>query len=105
MAEPDTLRGWIRASRQTQRRIVIAAGVVTGAGLALRPWLPFIGLLVAFAGVVIGVCGWWVTTAHISDWRGQLAHHAARRAGAAASAPSTSPSTPPSDPSSPPAST
>jgi uncharacterized membrane protein len=70
------LNAWIVASQRAQKRVVIVAIAVLLVGIVLK----FIGavpalisnVVIAFA-LILGVCGFWVTAAHISDWRMRLA--------------------------------
>ena len=77
--EPMELRAWIAASQRTQKKVVAAAVVCLciGLGLRLGHVLPTLvtGVIMVFA-VILGICGFWVTTAHIADWRMRLDRHA-----------------------------
>jgi hypothetical protein len=71
--ERDKLRGYVAASRRLQRRLVI--GVVVAAAVALGGFA-VVPTVAAFALLAIGcvaICGLWITTSHIADWRAQLA--------------------------------
>ena len=76
--EPLELRTWIAASQRTQKRVVATAAAILMVGLGLRmghvlPTLvTSVGMLFA---VILGICGFWVTAAHISDWRMRLDPH------------------------------
>lgn len=71
----NELRTWIAASQRTQKRVVAAAVaiLIVGLGLRLGQVLPTIitSVIMLFA-VILGICGFWVTAAHISDWRMRL---------------------------------
>ncbi len=76
--DPIELRTWIAASQRTQKRIVIVAGVFLLVGLGFRighvvPTL--VSSVVMLFAVILGICGFWVTAAHISDWRMRLDRH------------------------------
>ncbi|MBP9085651.1 MAG: hypothetical protein KBG15_06005 [Kofleriaceae bacterium] len=77
--DPIELRAWIVASQRTQKRVVAAAfaGLVVGYGLRLGHVFPTLvtSVIMLFA-VILGICGFWVTAAHISDWRMRLDRHA-----------------------------
>jgi len=66
------LEDWIGRTRQTQRRLAlaIAGGAVVAIGLAL--WWSHLGMVALGIVVVVAVCGFWVTSSHIADWRGKL---------------------------------
>lgn len=69
------LNAWIVASQRTQKRVVIVAIAIllVGVGLKLVGAVPALisNVVIAFA-LILGVCGFWVTAAHISDWRMRL---------------------------------
>ncbi|MEZ4364769.1 MAG: hypothetical protein R2939_00610 [Kofleriaceae bacterium] len=68
------LLGWIADSERRQRRlrVVTAAGGVLGLGaLAIDRT---VGLMVLGATATISIVTYWVTAAHIADWRQQLEH-------------------------------
>ena len=77
MAEPyrsdAQLETWIRETQRNQRRLALGLGV--GAGIAGIAWWfdGFVGKTLVFGIVVTAICGFWITAAHIADWRTQLA--------------------------------
>jgi xanthosine utilization system XapX-like protein len=67
------LEGYIAQTTRTQRRLGVglAIGFVAAViGTIVRvPFAPHaIGLV-----VIVGLCGFWVTGAHITDWRRRIA--------------------------------
>ncbi len=76
------LRIWIAASQRTQKRVVAAAvaSLIVGLGLRLGHALPsLVTSIVMLFAVILGICGFWVTAAHISDWRMRLDRQARSR--------------------------
>lgn len=71
-AERRRLSGYIDGSRRVQRRLALVLGPLGAAGVALALWRPLFGGLVVLAAVIVAICGFWVTAAHISDWRMQI---------------------------------
>ena len=66
------LEGYILATRANQRKLAI--GVLIAAALTLVlaiARVPF-ALVGLFAVAIVGICGFWVTSAHIADWRRKL---------------------------------
>lgn len=73
--DPIELRTWIATSLRTQKRVVVAAVVLLSIGFVL--WLgqmlpTLVTSVIMLFAVILGICGFWVTAAHISDWRMQL---------------------------------
>jgi uncharacterized membrane protein HdeD (DUF308 family) len=69
------LQAWIESSQRTQRRVVAIAivGAVVAFVLRATSVLPsFVGVVLILGAVITGVCGFWVTAAHIADWRARL---------------------------------
>lgn len=77
------LLGYIDASRRVQRRLGVGLAVAVAAALVVFAVEPFAGKLALALAVIVGVCGFWVTAAHISDWRMQLGRLDARGGGRA----------------------
>ena len=80
--DANELRTWIAASQRTQKRVVAAALVCFSSGLGLRlseALPPIITSVVMLFAVILGICGFWVTAAHISDWRMRLDRQARSR--------------------------
>lgn len=78
----NELRTWIAASQRTQKRVVAAAVAILIVGLSLRlsQALPtLITSVIMLFAVILGICGFWVTAAHISDWRMRLDRQARSR--------------------------
>lgn len=82
-ADRTRLLGYIEGSKRTQRTLglgVAAAALLLGAALLLDRTAATLGLV----GVgIVAVCGFWVTAAHISDWRMQIARLDSRDRGRA----------------------
>lgn len=68
----EQLQTWIAETKRNQTRL--AAGLLIGAMVAIVAWQfhSLIGKGLLFAVVVTGVCGFWITSSHIADWRSQL---------------------------------
>jgi Flp pilus assembly protein TadB len=66
------LEGWISRTRRNQRilAIVLACAAVVAAGVAI--WLPRVGAVALAIVAIVAICGFWVTSSHIADWRGKL---------------------------------
>ncbi|MGE0869027.1 MAG: hypothetical protein AB7P03_10700 [Kofleriaceae bacterium] len=67
----EQLLGWIDQSRRTQKRLAIgvAAGVAAAIILTSR------GTGGGFAWLIVGiiaVCGFWITSTHIAEWKDQV---------------------------------
>jgi hypothetical protein len=84
--ERDRLHGYIANSRRVQRRLAIATVVLAAIGVAVLIADRMAGGLVLLLTAIVGVSGFWVTAAHIADWRLRLrsmdAPASPRRAGA-----------------------
>jgi hypothetical protein len=66
------LEGYIAATRANQRKLGIGIAIAGALTLVLAiARVPF-ALLGLFFVAVVGVCGFWVTSAHIADWRRKL---------------------------------
>ena len=67
------LEGYIAQTKRNQRRLGIVLAIAFVAALigtiAHVPFAPHVIGLVA----IVGVCGFWVTGAHIADWRRRIA--------------------------------
>ncbi|MBP9168674.1 MAG: hypothetical protein KBG48_14860 [Kofleriaceae bacterium] len=72
-AERARLTGYIVASRRVQRQLATVLAPLGAVGLILAVWQPLWGGLVLLAAVIVAICGFWVTAAHISDWKMQIA--------------------------------
>lgn len=71
-AERDRLHGYIAASRRVQRRLAVAVIALGAIGLGALAVHRAAGGIVLLTTVIVGVCGFWVTAAHIADWRLRL---------------------------------
>jgi len=71
-ARKAELEGWIAQSRRNMRRlalILLAAAIVSlGACFASRT----VGLLALAIVVAVGICGFWILGAHVTDWKFHL---------------------------------
>ena len=70
--ERDRLHGYIAASKRVQRRltlVVIALAVASVVALVIDRRL---GGFLLLGTAIVGGCGFWVTAAHIADWRLKL---------------------------------
>ncbi len=72
-AERARLTGYIDGSRRVQRRLAMVLAPLAVVGLGLAGWRPLWGGLVLLGAAIVAICGFWVTAAHISDWKMQLA--------------------------------
>lgn len=66
------LEGYILASRANQRKLAIGVAIAGAVMLVLAILRVPFALLGLFFVAVVGVCGYWVTAAHIADWRRKL---------------------------------
>ena len=82
--ERARLLGYIAGSKRTQRQLAIGLAVATVAVVVALVVAPLVGKLALLGVAVVGVCGFWVTAAHISDWRMQIARLDSRARGRAA---------------------
>lgn len=55
-----------------QRRLATVLAPLGAVGLGLALWRPLWGGLVVLAAAIVAICGFWVTAAHISDWKMQI---------------------------------
>jgi hypothetical protein len=73
--DKQQLEMWIARSQRVQRRVVVvavAAGIVSY-GLRRTGVVPeFVGTVLMLGAVITGVSGFWVTAAHVADWRARL---------------------------------
>jgi hypothetical protein len=67
------LEGWIARTRRNQRTLGIAAAAGAAVGLVVTVWMPRIGGLGLGIVAIVAICGFWVTSSHIADWRDKLA--------------------------------
>jgi len=66
------LEGWIAQTQRTQRKLAIGTAAGAVLALALAVWRPPIGGIGFAVVAIVGLCGFWVTSSHIADWRGKL---------------------------------
>lgn len=66
------LLGYIDGSRSVQRKLGVGIAAATAVALVVFALDAFLGKLALGLVLIVGVCGFWVTAAHISDWRMQL---------------------------------
>ncbi|MEZ4401085.1 MAG: hypothetical protein R3B06_13760 [Kofleriaceae bacterium] len=72
-AERARLTGYIAASQRVQRRLAVGLVVAAAPAIVATLWVaPLPGRLALLGLVIVGVCGFWVTAAHIADWKMQL---------------------------------
>ena len=76
--ERARLTGYIAASRRVQRRLGVGVAAATAIAAAVLVVSSTIGALALLGVGIIAVCGFWVTAAHISDWKMQLGRLDAR---------------------------
>lgn len=69
----EQLRAWIAQTRRNQRRLAIGLGLGAALALGARAADAFIGNTLIFSVIITGICGFWITSSHIADWRAQLA--------------------------------
>ena len=63
---------WIATTRRTQRRVLIGTGVLAAVSIGLMFWRSHVGELALFFVAVTALISYWVTAAHLSDWRYRL---------------------------------
>lgn len=72
-ARKAQLEDWIRNSSRARVRIARGSVIVAMAGILIAFALHrFTGVIVVTGGVAFGICGGWITTAHILTFRGLL---------------------------------
>ncbi len=71
-AERARLHGYIAASRRVQRRLAIAMVALVVVSAVVLGFHRAAGGIVLLTSAIVGVCGYWVTAAHIADWRLRL---------------------------------
>lgn len=71
---------WIVATRRTQRRVLGVLGALAVAAIALIFILPTPGKLALFFVAATAVVSYWVTAAHLADWRYRLRELDAKQA-------------------------
>jgi hypothetical protein len=73
--DKQQLEMWIARSQRVQRTVVVVAVVagVASYGLRLTDVVPgFVGTVLMLGAAITAVSGFWVTAAHIADWRARL---------------------------------
>lgn len=76
MSEPADRRAeltsWIEKSVATRKKLtrVLAAGAVIALGLLV--WNRAVGGVAIGIVAIVALCGYWIISAHIADWRGKL---------------------------------
>ncbi len=66
------LSGWIVRTRQNQRTLAVVIAVAAALSVALALWQSQLGMTALGIVVLVSICGFWVTSSRIADWRGQL---------------------------------
>ena len=71
-ATREQLEAWIASTRRVQRRlrVVIAAGAAVA--LALLLWSTAIGGFALLIVALVAICGFWITSSHLAEWRGAI---------------------------------
>lgn len=82
--ERARLLEYIAGSKRTQRLLAIGLAAATAGVVVTLLLAPMVGKLALLGVAIVGVCGFWVTAAHISDWRMQIARLDSRARGRAA---------------------
>lgn len=67
------LEGWISRTHRNQRVLAIVLGCAVAVAAGVMIWLPRVGGVAIAVVAIVAVCGFWVTSSHIADWRGKLA--------------------------------
>ena len=64
------LEAWIANSKRVRRRLAMVVAVLAIAGLAVRHSASQpVGAVLLLLAVILAVTGFWITAAHLSDWR------------------------------------
>jgi hypothetical protein len=71
--EAQRLESYIAGSRRVQRRLTFGLVIATLGAMVALIVDPTVGGLALFAVVIVAIAGFWVTAAHIADWKMQLA--------------------------------
>jgi len=68
-----TLEGWLAGSRRNRKRVITASAVGTVAGAVVLAIVGGpVGAGALMAPIAFGLCGAWITTAHILTFKGQI---------------------------------
>jgi hypothetical protein len=72
-ARRQQLEAWLAKSQRTRRKVVVGAAIGTAVGLVgmLIVRGP-VGAILLMAPLAFGLCGAWITTAHVMTFRGQI---------------------------------
>lgn len=67
------LEAWIARTQGNQRKLTrgLTAGAVIAMGLML--WQLQIGMIALAIVGIVAICGFWILSSHIVEWRSQLA--------------------------------
>ena len=72
-AERARLHGYIAGSQRVQRRLLAVVAALAAVSVVLVFAVSGrIGGLALLGTAIVGGCGYWVTAAHIADWRLRL---------------------------------
>lgn len=70
--ERERLHGYIAASKRVQRRLMFVVAGLVALSIGILVFDGRAGGLAFLATGIIGGAGFWVTAAHIADWRLKL---------------------------------
>lgn len=71
--ERRELESWIAATQRNQRRLTRLLIPAALASVALVFWRPAIGGIGLGIVAIFAICGFWILSSHLADWRGKLA--------------------------------
>lgn len=69
----DELESWIARTRANQRKLAVALGCAVVVAIALLVWRRPVGGVALAITVIVGLCGFWITSSHILDWKQRIA--------------------------------
>jgi hypothetical protein len=73
MDRRSELEGWIARTHHNQRTLAIALACAAAASIGLGLWRANLGMIGFAIVALVAICGFWITSSHIADWRGKLA--------------------------------
>lgn len=78
MPSREEYERWIAATTRTQRRVLSVLGALAAVSIGLMFWRKTIGQLSLLFVAMTAVIAYWVTAAHLAEWRLRLRELARR---------------------------
>jgi hypothetical protein len=73
MDRRSELEGWIARTHHNQRTLAIVLACAAAASIGLGMWRANLGMIGFAIVAIVAICGFWITSSHVADWRGKLA--------------------------------